>query len=258
MKKIVILLLVLCTFCLSPSLAAEMTKPTDISTAREALLQIEGSNDNGIVYSKTIETPRGEYYKFSDRGGNEYYVNNQSNLLERVNNRFDWQQTRNVKLSVPDAQQAAQKYVAKYSGIQDRTGLNTVKTQLLDHGDFSEYSVEFSQVVDGVTLPNIALISINPANGELLSYVSIDQDVSIPLNAQLSKDDALKIAMEQYPGIRTTNSDASLFVDTPPNDTQKLLWRITIIGEPVDNMMYGGILAIDANDGRVVYNSPFK
>ena len=39
---------------------------------------------------------------------------------------------------------------------------------------------------------------------------------------------------------------------------EKLLWRITIIGEPVDNMMYGGILAVDANDGKVVYNSPFK
>jgi Zn-dependent metalloprotease len=257
MKRILFGLLVFCAFCMFPAIAIENSHPDGIAYAEKSLLQYIPNGDTA-KYNGMSENTHGSFYRLTTSDKSEYYVNSRSMDIERVDTQFDWKQTRDVKVSLETAEKAAQTVIDRFSSKQNRSDLKIVKSQLIDHGAFSEYSVEFKQIVNGIEMPNAALISINPSNGELLSYMSINEPVTVSLNPELSEEEALKIAIDQYPGLKVADYEANLKVVFPESDNQKLVYRITLIGEPVDNMMYGGFLAIDAMDGRVWYNSPFK
>ncbi len=255
MKKILIVFFTLCALCILPAMAAD---DSSYSQAQESLSDL-GISENDLVKSNVIsETNRDAYYKFTTTDGSEYYVNSKTSVIERIDHRFDWKQTQDITLDLNAAEESAIEAVKKYSGEQNRPGLKIVSSKLVDHGDFKEYLIEFREIVNDVTLPNAARISIDPSNGALLSYMSINKLVEVPLKPALFQGDALKIAGDQYPGINIISHEANLEIAYPARDTQRLIYRITITGEPVNDIMYGGFLAIDATDGKVWYNSPFK
>lgn len=257
MRNIFIGLLVLCAFCIVPGMAALENQPDGSLYAKEAVLQFTNLQENDVKYIGMMKTNHGNYHQFSTPDNSVYYVNGKSGNIDRVDMQFDWKQTRDVKISKETAKKIAKDVIGKFSGIKERSGMKIVSSQLLDHGAFQEYSVEFREVVDGVILPNTALVSINPSNGELLSYVSVNEPVTIPLIPKISPEEVVKIAAQEYPGIRVVSSETNLVIGFPEPDNQKLIYQITLVGEPVDDMMYGGFLAIDAMDGKIWYNSAF-
>ena len=226
----------------------------DISWSREALLRVIGP-ENNVTFKESQETIQGTYHKFSTPDKNIYYINSVTGTIDRVETRMNF--THEVRLSLKDAETAAQGYVNKYSVNQDRAGLVIVNSKLLDHGAFKEYEVEFRETVDGVLVPNLAMVHVNPLDGKLMSYMSIDQDVIVSLKPRVTEEEALKIATGKYPGIKEVSHDCYLAAGNVPIYGQKLVWYVTIIGEPVNNISYGGSAAVDATDGTVLYASGF-
>lgn len=258
MKRILLGLLIVCAVCMVPAMAAGAQAPDGSPAIKDAILKSTTYSDRDITYTGTDKTSHGSYTMFTTPDKSVYYVNDATREIERVDAPFDWKKTKIVTISRETAEKDALAIVDKYSSARSHAGLNVVSSQLMDHGAYQEYAVEFAQVSDGVLLPNRALVLLNPADGKLLCYMSMNTPVTVSLMPALSEKDAMKAAIDQYPGIKVVSHTASIEVVYPEADNQRLVYRITLIGEPVNGTMYGGYLAVDAMDGKIWYNSPFK
>jgi hypothetical protein len=241
-----------------PAMAAGAQAPDGSSAIKDAILKSTTYADRDITSAGTDQTSHGSYTMFTTPDKSVYYVNDATREIERVDAQFDWKETKTTTISRETAEKDAVAVVDKYSSARSRTGLNVVSSQLVDHGAYQEYAVEFAQVANGVLMPNRALVLLNPANGKLLCYMSMNRPVTVSLTPALSEKNALNAAIDQYPGIKVVSNTASLEVVYPEAGNQRLVYRVALIGEPVNGTMYGGYLAIDAMDGKVWYNSPFK
>jgi hypothetical protein len=259
MKKVFLGLLIVCAICMIPAMAAVAQASDGSSAIKDAILKSTTYADRDITYAGTDQTSHGSYTMFTTPDKSVYYINDATHEIERVDAPFDWKETKTATISRETAEKDAVAIVDKYSSAQrSQTGFNVVSSQLVDHGTYQEYVVEFAQVSDGIVLPNRALVLLNPANGKLLSYMSMNTPVTVSLTPELSKEDAMNAAIDQYPDIKVVSNTANLEVVYPEAGNQRLVYRITLTGEPVNGTMYGGYLAVDAIDGKIWYNSPFK
>lgn len=100
-------------------------------------------------------------------------------------------------------------------------------------------------------------MNLNPNTGEVISYLGIQREIQCQLEPALSRDEALKVAAGQFPGIRVTDATTDLSVEYTRPDTQMLTWVMTMRGEPEDHVLQGGLVVIDAQTGEVLMVSPY-
>jgi Zn-dependent metalloprotease len=255
MRNVSIIGLVICLLLIAPAYANSTDNITSITASRAMLTQLNLSEK--MTYTGSEDTSRGYYNKFSADDGSEYFVNRDTYALEKITVPIRGKNTAAIKLTPDNAQKAAQVYVDKYSKNQNRPNLNNVTTRLIDHGFYKEYLVEFTQVENGIILPNAAAVSIDPSDGSLLYYISVNQKPVISLKPQISRDEAIRIASQQYPKSPVKQFEGVLQVANLTKFDQKLIWSVKLTCEPVDQTPYGGFLVIDANDGKILHNGSF-
>jgi len=163
-----------------------------------------------------------------------------------------------IRLDLAAAEAAARTYAEeKYSDFTKKN-MRLIESSPVSHGDAgSEYSYIWREEISSVLTPNTVVVNLNPSTGEIVSYIGIQREIECPLEPKLSRDEALKIAAGQFPGIRVTDATADLSVEYTRPDAQTLTWVITMRGEPKDHVFQGGLVVIDAQTGEVLMVGPY-
>lgn len=225
--------------------------------AKTAVINFLANSSVILKYEGTGESYYGDYYKFSTDGGERYYVNSETLEITLAHFPVNWSETLDVRIEPEDAEDIARDYIAEKTSASNAEKLEITESKLLDHGAYKEYSITFNEIKDRVYLPNSALISLNPSTGEIITYMAISGETEVSLVPEISEDEALEIAKDQFDGIVVTESDARLIVDCPAGTEQKLLWRVDIKGKPKNYISVGGIVLIDAVTGEVILKDPY-
>jgi len=225
--------------------------------ASNSLRDFLGESAPGIELVGIETTHYGDFYKFTSGNGGEYYVDATTHTVSRATFPFDWDETKEVRMSMDDAEKKAREFISEKDSKSDIDGFDTIESRLLDHVSYKEYQFVFQEVKDGVLLFNSAVVSVNPSTGDVISYMSVNKKLEVSLIPEISEEEAMDIAMNQFGDIRLINNEARLIVDYPDGVEQRLLWNIMIEGEPENYVLQGGTVTIDAITGRVYSKSSF-
>ncbi|PKL63445.1 MAG: hypothetical protein CVV31_01225 [Methanomicrobiales archaeon HGW-Methanomicrobiales-2] len=228
-----------------------------VDTAKKEVQDFLNTQDAAIEYQKTEHLNLGNYYVFGT-GEGQIYVNDQTGAVERATFDSARKDFHEIRLDRAAAEAAARAYAEeKYDGFAGKS-MRLIGSNLVSHGDAgSEYSYIWREEIKGVLTPNTVVVNLNPSTGEIVSYIGIQREIKCPLEPKFSRDEALKIAAGQFPGIRVTSATTDLSVEYTRPDAQTLTWVITMRGEPEDHVLQGGLVVVDAQTGEVLMVSPY-
>jgi uncharacterized membrane protein YkoI len=257
MKRIYIVAMLCLVVAVSVVSATGANAPIGVDTAKGKAQDFLNAPDATVQYQKTERLNLGEYYVFGT-GDGQVYVNARTGAVERATFDSARKDSRDVRLDRAAAEATARAYAEeKYSGFAKKS-MQLTRSDLVSHGDAgSEYSYIWREEISDVLTPNTVVVNLNPSTGEIVSYIGIQREIKCSLEPKLSRDEALKIAAGQFPGIRVTSATADLSVEYTRPDTQTLTWVITMRGEPEDHVLQGGLVVIDAQTGEVLMVSPY-
>lgn len=257
MKWIPITAIICLVVAVSVVSATGANAPNGVDTAKGKAQDFLNAPDATVQYQKTERLNLGEYYVFGT-GDGQVYVNARTGVIERATFDSARKDSHEIRLDRAAAEAAARAYAEeKYSGFAKKS-MQLTRSNLVSHGDAgSEYSYIWREEISGVLTPNTVVVNLNPSTGEIVSYIGIQREIECPLEPKLSRDEALKIAAGQFPGIRVTGATADPSVEYTRPDTQTLTWVITMKGEPEDHVLQGGLVVIDAQTGEVLMVSPY-
>ncbi|WP_054847600.1 PepSY domain-containing protein [Methanoculleus chikugoensis] len=229
-----------------------------VDTAKGKAQDFLNAPDATVEYQKTERLNLGEYYVFGTGEGQVYVNARTGGVIERATFDSARKDCRDVRLDRAAAEVTARAYAEeKYSGFAKKS-MQLTRSDLVSHGDAgSEYSYIWREEISDVLTPNTVVVNLNPSTGEIVSYIGIQREIKCSLEPKLSRDEALKIAAGQFPGIRVTGATADLSVEYTRPDVQTLTWVITMRGEPEDHVLQGGLVVIDAQTGEVLMVSPY-
>jgi uncharacterized membrane protein YkoI len=228
-----------------------------VDTAKKEAQDFLNAPGAAVEYQKTEHLNLGDYYAFGT-GGGQIYVNARTGAVERATFDSARKDSHEIRLDRIAAEAAARAYAEeKYDGFSGKN-MRLTRSNLVSHGDAgSEYSYIWREEIKGVLTPNTVVVNLNPNTGEIVSYLGIQREVRCSLEPALSRDEALKVAAGEFPGIRVTDATVDLSVEYTRPDTQTLTWVITMRGEPEDHVLQGGLVVIDAQTGEVLMVSPY-
>jgi hypothetical protein len=230
--------------------------PTEITVedAKEIVAEFSGVNPRDIAYIDTVDYGIGNEYRFSSPSG-EYYVNEATGSIERVYFFLNQDCTGTVEYSLDQAKDRARQFAERNFPGFNAKNMTITDEEFINHGDAgNEYLFVWTEVRDGVILPSVVVISVNPCSCEIMSYMGVERPVSIPIVPKITRDTAVATALTAYPGVETTSVDAFLSVIFDPGDrrNQVLVWNVDIRGIPKDRISQGGMVTIDASTGEIL------
>jgi hypothetical protein len=111
----------------------------------------------------------------------------------------------------------------------------TAKTDLIDHGDTTAYTVSLTHVVDRVIVPDTRTLYVNPASGEIFMLADYRHPFSPPPTAKVSVDQANASAASTVGGKHVVVDHAQLMIIFAPDGGQRLVWQVAVSAELDDS-----------------------
>jgi len=247
--------------------------PATPEEAKESIRTFENEPGMVLTQKKSITTLPGEVYEMTSDNG-RYLVNAHTGEVQLAS--FYGMQKKSIpsvpQLNSKDSSVApgsdlittdqafviARNYAAKhYRNFYCRT-MVLFQSQLVDHSAGGKtYYFTWREKVNDVTVPNSVSITIDATDGNLLSYINIDQPVNADIIPSISKDQAVSAAISAFSPIDVFKSDANLAVIIDDDNTQRLVWSVEINGRSNNNSIVGGHVLIDAKSGTIVMRDSF-
>jgi len=255
MKKLIFVV-----FCLlvGISLVAAFIQdtPLGLEKAKESVRGFIAKPNTAVDFEINESFTHGKYYVLQSEGG-EFYVNMYTGDVERAIFNKARQNSSDVRLSLDQAEAIAKGYaVKKYRDFTQKNMLLT-RAELQDYGTGKEHLFIWGEIINNIETPNKVLLTLNPNTGEIITYMGLQRQVTVPLAPKILKDDAVNIATSQFKDITVERTEAKLSVEYPTENVQKLTWVIEIEGKPKDNVPHGGLVVVDATTGEVIVVKPY-
>jgi hypothetical protein len=246
--------------------------PATVEEAKVSVREFEKTPGMVLEKKRTMTTSRGNVYDVASENS-RYFVNAKTGVVE-VAVFFDAQPSSNLQLILPSSKSSvkiqdtpkvtmdeaftiAQDYARRnYKNFKNRTMILT-ESQLVDHGSAGKtYYFTWMEKINNIFTPNMVDISINYVSGDAISYIGIDQSLSVDLVPTISKDLAISKAIKVFSPIEVKKTESKLIVVPIDQNSQRLVWRITVTGVPKDIIYTGGDVEIDAHSGEIVQVDP--
>jgi hypothetical protein len=250
MKKLIFVVLCLLVG-ISIVAAFSLDAPIGLNNAKESVRGFIGKPNAAVDFKVNESVTHGKFYMLQSEGG-EFYVNMYTGDVERAIFNKARENSGDVRLSLDQAEAIAKSYAVKnYRNFTQKNMLLT-RAELQDYGTGKEHLFIWSEVINNIETPNKVLLTLNPNTGEIITYIGLQRQVTVPLEPKILKDDAVNIAASQFKDITIQRTEAKLSVEYPVEDVQKLTWIIEIEGKPRDSVPQGGLVVIDATTGEVI------
>jgi len=257
MKKIIIVSILCIALMISSVSALAATTSIGVDAAKENVQKFVNTPLVQIQYQESKYLDLGDYYVFST-GNGQAYVNMYTGVVERASFTDALESSGNIRLDSAQAKAIAGNYAEeKYPGFSDMN-MQLTGSGLKNHGDVgSEYSFIWREKIKDALTPNMVVVNVNPDSGKVISYIGIQREITCSSEPGISRDNAIKIAEEQFPGIRVFDSSTEQSIEYTKPGIQSLTWVITLKGEPDDHVLQGGLVVIDALTGKVIVTAPY-
>lgn len=255
-----VLLILLCVLSVS---ALHVASPVSVDEGKESVMKFIGDDDlklSDLKFQKEVDYfSNGDYYQYSTDKINAY-VNKYSGDVEQIvfyDKRC--KEDKDAAIKLHQAEKIAKKYAAdKYPGF-DKMNMVCLESEYLDHmGGGKEYTFLWRESENDILTLNYVTICVDAVNGEVYSYMSNKRDYAGSMTPKLSEDEAYAVALKEFPGIEVTDKSCILSVEFIGKNFPSLVYTLTLKGKPVDNTLYGGIVMIDAESGKVIFTSPYQ
>lgn len=158
------------------------------------------------------------------------------------------------KLTAKEGQRIAVSFLDGLHTPHD--GLWTVvENKYLDHGSaFREYSLTWWKIFHGVALPSLINVEVSADTGEIIGYLLIDDPITIPLQVNLTRQEAIQAVINkikwQHPDVRA--ADLSIWYIGGYPGRQALLWRLEMANPEATTGKDSYVWAdVDAATGQV-------
>ena len=249
---------VLCIFLIaSYATAVSVKTPIGINEAeKNAAAFLENPNIQ-LKYEYEYKSDSGSSYVFST-GNGQVYVNMYTGTVERATFYDAKKSSESVAIDMDQAEKIAREYaIKKYEGF-DNMNMLLIESELLNHGDGGyEYSFVYREMIDDVFSPNAVVINLNANSGDVMSYMSKHNEIVIDTKSKISREDAIISAKAVFPKKDLKVNDSYLSIEYTKPEVQSLIWVVILEGESVDDMLYGGVVVVDAISGDVILVSPY-
>ena len=214
----------------------------------------------GTMAPLTYNYVIGNVYAVYSSGENVFYINQFNEVVEGAVFNSNRLHSEKSILSTLQAGQKAKDFAEKNYPNFTSHNMSLVSEKFIDHGAAgSEYQYIWKEYVSDIETPNSLIISINPNSGEVMDYIGIERPITIPLtNEVISKEAVIKIATDEFQGIKIKNVTAFKSIDVDNNNHQHLVWHVEIEGYPIDEIMQGGKVIIDALNGAILVKDPYS
>jgi hypothetical protein len=247
--------------------------PATAEEAKESVREFEKDPSIALNQKAQMSTPRGEIYEMTSDTG-RYFVNAKTGDVELASFYGKQKQTSLVSalvktagisgpsdygpVTMDQAVTVARDYAGENYKAFYRRAMVLKESKFVDHGAGGKtYYNIWMEKVNGVTIPNGVVVTVDADTGDVLSYIAIDQPVSADIVPSVSRNAAIDKAISVFPGIIPVTSDANLKVISPDEVIQKLVWSVDIVGTPTDNIEQGGQVFVDAHTGDVMMVNPY-
>ena len=135
--------------------------------------------------------------------------------------------------------------------LYDR-GLSTVgferTVRVEDHGESSEFVVEWRKHVGTVIVPDSREVGIDAATGRVFRYVYINMPFEPPIEPVIEQSIAEASALRAVNGSPLARiSSSELLVTFDPSGQQRLVWHVF-----VDDGLSHSVVEVDAETGTVI------
>ena len=238
-----------------------------LAQARSAIRTFTGISDLDLKYTGTNHASYADIYDFTSEHG-EFSVNSVTGRVQSA--RFsDSGVPSKDPIDLEHAYTIAEVYAKqKYPALlnkPDQNGVKNTHSELVDHGDYSEYMFEWRDKYPSSNTTNSSQYSITGLNsvsitmksdGEIVSYFEqVDPiDPNLSLNPDLTEEQAWKIAETYYASrvtphvVQTAEGSYGLSVFRAEDKKQHLVWRFNASNE----RGRGGKIWVDAHDGKII------
>ena len=245
--------------------------PLTAEGAKASVREFERAPGMQLEQKRTMTTPRGNVYEMASDSG-RYFVNAKTGEVELMSlygkqkntgllsflSKTSSASTDSGPVTVDQAFAIAQDYGGKnYRNFYDRTMVLT-ESKLVDHGAGGKtYYFTWREEINNVVVSNGLSVTIDATNGNILSYINIDQPIDADIIPTISKDQAITKAIFAFSPIDVTKSGANLAVIQQDDNSQRLVWLVEIIGSQANNSNSGGYVIVDAKSGTFVGRNAF-
>ena len=214
--------------CSAPSAPAAPTprpSPTAVTADQAvAIVQAFAPTATGLHMTQTDSFSMGPSYRV-ESDDITATVDQATGLVTSFVDNAKMPTTSTVKLKPEEATAAAATWLASHA--IDTSGL-TSSIKLLDHGDTQEYQVELRGIVNGVRVPHVLDLSLDPATGTVYALLQLVRPFSPPPAPKLTLDQAVTAAKaeERDTGLTVTSSDLAVAFDD--TGSQQLVYELQV------------------------------
>lgn len=245
-------LLVICillVYCI-PAMSLSVN-PSGSIDAMNSVKEFMGNPNIKIEPFRNEHTAHTEYIVLFDKT-TEYWVNSDTNRVERYSAYGELDDCKNVRLTLEDAQILAESFIEKHNKEAALQDFSLVMNEFVDGGDVTTYYFLWRKYIGKVESPSFIFISVNPTTGAIIHYICIDRTVTVSLENKITQEEAESLALKQFPGIEKADIDSTLKVSYDEKGGQRLVWDCSVTGSPKEFILRGGIVRIDAQTGEII------
>lgn len=203
----------------SPS-APTVSKEAAVAAAEEFLGRPLGAVD----VSDPKASPGGQYFEIMEHdAGADMWVDSATGKV--IYMMLSAPLTAAVNFTPEQAQSAAAAFLTAHRVPFD--GL-TATVALQDHGCCKEYIVTWQQYVNGALVPDMRQVSVDPATGQVFSFMDRRVAYAPVPSPVLSRDEAIAKAIAASGLSAPTVGDVQLLVDSSPIWPGRLVWSVQL------------------------------
>lgn len=217
----------------SPSVTTASPRPLVISK-EEAVAAAEeflGRPLGAVDVSDPKIWPGGQYVEIMEHSGADIWVDSATGKV--VYMMLSAPLTTAVNFTPEQAQSAAAAFLTAHSVPLD--GL-TATVALLDHHSSKEYIVTWQRYANGASVPDMRQVSVDPATGQVFSFMDRRVAYAPVPSPALSRDQAIAKAIVASGLSAPTVENVQLLVDSSPIWPGRLVWSVQLSQQvPIDS-----------------------
>lgn len=221
------------------------------NSAIDSVKQFTGNPEMELKVCGYEHTPHAEYVVLFAQN-TEYWVNADTNRVERLSSYGDLDDCNRVLVTEEEARLIAESFIRAHDEHGKFSDLSLVMNELNDGGDIRTYDFLWREYLGDVESPNLVLVSVNPTTGAIIHYIYIDRPISISLESKITQEEADLITINQLPDIQGEHIASQLKIGYDGKGFQRLMWECTVTGQPRNYISQGGMVLIDAHTGEII------
>ena len=198
--------------------------PSTLSQTAGALLAPTGVATKAPVIGDPIDGAFETYYEAQSSNGTGF-VDVHSGRIIALTIFANIPTTTEISISAAEAGQIAESFL-ETRGIPT-AGLNET-VRLIDHGQASDYDVEWTGTANGALVPDNRSVWVNPATGFVAAYADNRHPYSPPPSPSVKESAAVSLALAKVGATSDVTAVAQLKVTFTLAGHQRLVWSVSV------------------------------